>query len=52
MSGRVGQWVSRLEILVGKFGKSQRTGGHSDQYSGWTSTISKAVLDGSMSGGP
>lgn len=46
----VRQWVNRLESLVGKFGKSRRTGGHSDQYSGWTSTISKAVLDGSISG--
>ena len=40
------QLVMRVEIWDGKWGKSRRTGGHSDQYSGWTSTISRAVLDG------
>jgi hypothetical protein len=37
-------------MLVGKSGKSRRTGRHSDQYSGWTSTISRAVLDASSGG--
>lgn len=37
-------------MLVGKSGKSRRTGRHSDQYSGWTSTINKAVLDASSGG--
>ena len=35
------------DIFWGKFGKSRRTGSQEDQYSGWTSTISNAVLDSS-----
>jgi len=40
----------REDIRSGKCSKSRRTGGHSDQYSGWTSTINKAVLDGESGG--
>jgi len=42
-------WI-REERWVGKSGKSWRTGGHSDQYSGCTSTINKAVLEASNGG--
>lgn len=44
------QLSMREEIRDGNSGKSLRTAGHFDQYSGCTSTISRAVLDASRGG--